>query len=261
MANRESPTSTVSQAREITRDISGTLKQPVGFAVAVPGEGSYFDPRLSLRTNGVTPSKSVVVEPQSAIFGRGSRIPNSTLMHELGHAKNYEDPFWGKVQRSRFTYPTSPAVSGATGILTAATRNENNPSSVFAAGMQGAIANMLTPRELPTLAEEAAASIRGANIARRGNIPISSRNLIGAWGTYAARPATSGFADGALAEAGMQGIDWLRDRLSDFSADRRPPNKLEQELAKYGFDKDQYRLQSQRTPIGYDQNTLNIERR
>lgn len=273
--HREGPTSSYNRAKEITKNISSTLKNPVTLSLTPPGVGSYYDPTPNFRSNPFSLSRSVFLEdvnpnitwnfdelgkPTSTLPRDSARVSNATLLHELGHARNFEDPFWGRVQGSR-NRPANPTLAGASGIVSSALRDDNNPPSIFAAGLQGALANMLTPHELPKLAEEAAASVRAANMARAGNIPMSKSQLIGAWGTYAARPATTGFAEGVLAEAGMRGVDWLSDRVSDFLADRRDPTNLEKQLEQYGFDKNQYRLQPSRTPLGLSTGTLGVEKR
>ena len=108
----------------------------------------------------------------------------SLIQHELGHAINAKKPFWKALQNSRRYLPMIPALLLGADMLLKRANKSNEPTVIEKnAGLLGFAAYM------PTIVEEAAASIRGIQAAQKtlgGNVKLGAlrKNYFLAWLTY-----------------------------------------------------------------------------
>ena len=131
-----------------------------------------------------------VANGQNAFFSSGHKAvvaPSSKpslIQHELGHAINAKKPIWRALQNSRRYLSAIPALLLGAEILSKRIRKTDEPSVIEKnAGLLGFAAY------LPTIVEEAAASIRGIQAAKKslgGNVKLGAlrRNYFLAWLTY-----------------------------------------------------------------------------
>lgn len=108
----------------------------------------------------------------------------SLIQHELGHAINAKSPFWKAMQNSRRYIANIPAALFLTSLIVKKMKGSNEDTFIDKhAGKLGFAAY------LPTIIEEAAASIRGIQAAKKtlgGNVKLGAlrKNYFLAWLTY-----------------------------------------------------------------------------
>lgn len=182
----------------------------------------------------------------------GPKTPPWIVAHELGHAidfhknpgsysylKGMETPEGlTKLSKNLAVQQLSPGAL----VVGAGSLKDDEPTSLFNAGLQGALGGLGASQH--TLRMEAQADRYGMPLAKKAGVPWNHPQNIIAKGSYLASAAYPGFAQGVVAELASRGADAFSGLLGTaakaFKGTQLSP--MEQSLSKYGYDPKQHAL-------------------
>jgi hypothetical protein len=199
--------------------------------------------------SSVNPALSIE-EPTVKI---SSKNPGWVVAHELGHAVDaikrpsaYKVPFdvdnineVQKFVKKELLRGSSPgALVAGFGAI------KNDDRSLLGAGIEGALAGLGASQQ--TLRREIMADRFGIPIAREAGVPWNTKQNMLAKGTYLAGAVVPGFGQGIASELISRGAGLIEagivDPLTRLALQKNKNTKLENQLEKYGYSPDKYKL-------------------
>ena len=182
-----------------------------------------------------------------------SKTPGWIVAHELGHAvdaiKNpgaYTSPINvdDMDEVKKFTKRELLRGSSPGALVAGIGAIKNDDRSLLGAGIEGALSGLGASQQM--LRREVMADRFGMPIAKEAGVPWNTKQNMIAKGTYLAGSMIPGFGQGVASELISRGTGLVEagliDPLSRLVLQKNKNTKLENQLAKYGYSPDKYKL-------------------